>query len=177
MARQIFERLRKNGTADAFLLTGRIRPLDRDRLMQRVLPRCHAHRDPSLELPPTVIVATQTIEVGADLDFDAMVTQSAPLPALRQRFGRLNRLGLRENAEALILHALPDRNHSSFRDKGDPVYGEDLKTHWEWLKEAEKRLPKPARAKRGQPAPPIPRLDFAAARVEGVSRKAPANHP
>ena len=163
LARQIFERLRQSGGADAFLHTGRIRPLDRARLMQRVLPRCHSRRDRAVEFPPTIIVATQTIEVGADLDFDALVTQSAPLPALRQRFGRLNRLGRRDRAEAVILHAPPEETPSKFGPKGDPIYGEDLKTHWEWLRQAEKQLPKPPRAKRGQPAPPVPRLDFAAA--------------
>ncbi len=163
LARQIFERARKTGGVEAFLLTGRIRPLDRDRLMRRVLPRCHARRDRTVEFPPTFIVATQTIEVGADLDFDALVTQSAPLPALRQRFGRLNRLGLRDSAEAVVLHAPADEAASKSRDKSDPVYGDDLKNHWEWLRQAEKRLPRPARAKRGQPAPPVPRLDFAAA--------------
>lgn len=163
LARQIFESLPKGDEQSAFLLTGRIRPLDRDRLMRSVLPRCRSRRDRTVEFPPTIIVATQTIEVGADLDFDALVTQSAPLPALRQRFGRLNRLGLRDNADAVIIHALPGKATSKSQDKGDPVYGDDLKTHWEWLTEAEKNLPKPPRAKHGQPAPLPPRLDFAAA--------------
>jgi len=40
---------------------------------------------------PIVVVATQVVEVGIDLDFDAMVTEVAPMPSLVQRVGRLCR--------------------------------------------------------------------------------------
>ncbi len=40
-----------------------------------------------------VVVATQVVEVSLDIDYDIMVTQIAPLDALVQRFGRVNRKG------------------------------------------------------------------------------------
>ena len=158
-ARDIFNRLRSDPRLEVFLLTGRIRPVDRDGLLKQVLARCHASRERDPNPRPTVIVATQTIEVGANLDFDAMVTESAPLPSLKQRFGRLNRLGLHASAQALILHCLPDK---AAPDKADPIYGEALATHWKWLRQLEKKLPKPKR-RRGEPPPAAPRLDFASA--------------
>ena len=42
---------------------------------------------------PIVVVATQVIEVSLDLDFDTIITEPAPLEALIQRFGRVNRQG------------------------------------------------------------------------------------
>jgi CRISPR-associated endonuclease/helicase Cas3 len=42
---------------------------------------------------PIAVVATQVIEVSLDLDFDRIVSEPAPLEALVQRFGRVNRRG------------------------------------------------------------------------------------
>ena len=39
-----------------------------------------------------IVVSTQVVEVSLDISFDLMVTESAPLDALIQRFGRINRI-------------------------------------------------------------------------------------
>lgn len=72
---------------------------------------------------------TQTLEVGADLDFDALVTECASLDALRQRFGRLNRMGRDIAARGVILVRW-DQEKSSDED---PVYGGALAETWAWL--------------------------------------------
>jgi len=38
-----------------------------------------------------IVVATQVVEVSLDISFDLMITETAPLDALIQRFGRVNR--------------------------------------------------------------------------------------
>lgn len=40
---------------------------------------------------PMVLVATQVVEVSLDIDFDTIYSEPAPLEALLQRFGRVNR--------------------------------------------------------------------------------------
>jgi len=43
-----------------------------------------------------IVVATQVVEVSLDISFDLMVTEAAPLDALIQRFGRVNRKRTKE---------------------------------------------------------------------------------
>ncbi|MEH1016870.1 type I-U CRISPR-associated helicase/endonuclease Cas3, partial [Micromonospora sp. CPCC 206060] len=125
-ARAVFELLNKE--VEAILLTGRGRGIDRELLLAGYYDRIRVGRDYD-DRRPFVIVATQTIEVGANIDVDALVTDSASLPALIQRLGRLNRLGLRDvPAPAYVVH-------DSSTDDEDPVYGQARLTTWRWLTE------------------------------------------
>lgn len=126
-ARKVFERLLAEQDSDVLLLTGRSRPFERDELVKNYLPRIKAGRNDKDNLRPLYVVATQTVEVGADIDFDALVTEAAALDALRQRFGRLNRLGKRE-AHSVIVYADYGRSKNI-----DPVYGEALAKTWTWI--------------------------------------------
>lgn len=112
--------------ADVVLLTGRMRPLDRDDVLAAYRDRMVTGRDRGMATRKLVVVGTQCIEAGADFDFDALVTESASLDALRQRFGRVDRLGEYRRAEGVVLHV---------RDgaKDDPVYGTALLATWKWL--------------------------------------------
>ena len=105
-ARKVFEELKEKvgERAKVVLLTGRIRPLDRDRIMEdKAIASLLATPNRNLPERPIILVATQTIEAGADFDVDALVTEIAPLDSLRQRFGRLDRLGERGESRAVIL--------------------------------------------------------------------------
>lgn len=119
---------------ETVLLTGRMRAVDRQAVGDQ-LRRLQLHSDQSTDRKlekPVVIVATQTLEVGADLDFDGLVTECASLDALRQRFGRLNRMGRDIECCAVIViraeQAKPKRV-----GKEDPVYGKALNETWKWL--------------------------------------------
>ena len=113
--------------AEAILLVGRTREVERKQLLDRYKGELLSGRsDPSRTL---FVVATQCIEAGADFDFDVVVTQLAPLDALRQRFGRLNRMGRNPSAEGVIV-ACPDEVGQR---ANDPLYGTRAKATWEAL--------------------------------------------
>lgn len=132
IARQLTETLGTEATVT--LLTGRMRPLDRDDVLRELRPAVQTGRERSEESPRRVIVGTQCIEAGADFDFDAVVTEAASLDSLRQRFGRVDRLGSYREAEGVIVH---DKSA-----KDDPVYGKAIAETVKWFKEQEKERPK-----------------------------------
>ncbi|WP_437914528.1 type I-U CRISPR-associated helicase/endonuclease Cas3 [Sorangium sp. So ce302] len=125
-------RKRAGDSADIFLVTGRMRPLDRDDLDVRISPRVRSGRERHTTSRPVIIVATQCIEAGADFDLDAIVTECASIDALRQRFGRLNRIGAIKDARGVVLV----RSDALAKDHVDPVYGKALAETWKWLSEA-----------------------------------------
>lgn len=49
----------------------------------------------------TIVIATQVIEAGIDLDSSTLITQAAPWPSIVQRAGRCNRAGHITNARVL----------------------------------------------------------------------------
>jgi CRISPR-associated endonuclease/helicase Cas3 len=128
----VFAALEARLGEDVVLLTGRMRPLDRDDVLARYRPRiATGERKRAADERKFVVVGTQCIEAGADFDFDAMVTESASFDALRQRFGRVDRLGEYRDtagegkAEGVIVH---DKDV-----KDDPIYGETIAATIKWL--------------------------------------------
>jgi CRISPR-associated endonuclease/helicase Cas3 len=139
-ARQVFEQLRQKGAGrperETLLLTGRIRPYDRDRLLRNWLPKIKAGRETNPD-HPLFVVATQTVEVGANIDFDALVTEAAPLDALRQRFGRLHRIPDKPAGRRPAQAAILIRSDQTKNSVDDPIYGQAIAETWKWLNNKE----------------------------------------
>lgn len=126
-ARLTFELLNKGEHGGSVaLLTGRMREFDRDRWNASWLLQFESGAPRAPDAGPTFLVATQAIEVGADIDLDAIVTESAALDALLQRLGRLNRRGRPIEGRAVVVHDM------SVTDD-DPVYGAARTKTWTWL--------------------------------------------
>ncbi len=84
-----------------FLLHGRFNMQDRGRKEQAILTAAGLD---TAQRRPVLVIATQTVEVSLNLDLDILFTDLAPLEALFQRFGRINRLGKRPPAPVHIFH-------------------------------------------------------------------------
>jgi CRISPR-associated endonuclease/helicase Cas3 len=132
ITRHLTQMLGKDATVT--LLTGRMRPLDRDDVLYELRPVVQTGRERTADSPKRVIVGTQCIEAGADFDFDALVTEAASLDSLRQRFGRVDRLGRYGNSEGVILY---DKSPND-----DPVYGKAISETVKWFKEQERERPR-----------------------------------
>ena len=82
-AQDVFDTLQKNEDIDSAsitLLHGRFSAIDRLKNEKR-----------AFEKKTKILIGTQAIEVSLDIDYDVMFTEPAPLDALLQRFGRINR--------------------------------------------------------------------------------------
>lgn len=128
-ARAAYERLNAAGE-EACLLIGRTRGYERDRVADEWLRKIKVGRAPLPDGERLFVVATQTIEVGANIDLDALVTECAPLSALIQRFGRVNRIGERDARRCAIIHA--GFAHDANEDK---VYGAATSATWDFLQD------------------------------------------
>lgn len=65
------------------------------------------------QVGPCFVVSTQVVEVSLDISFDRMISQAAPLDALIQRFGRINRKRKKpENRTIRPIHVLQPKEHT-----------------------------------------------------------------
>ena len=124
-ARAAFDRLRKRKLNRAeepdevLLLTGLAREPEAARTRERILDEVDGMPSSRKNIGRRrhlIVVATQTLEVGADVDAEYLVTEACGVRALTQRLGRLNRLGLHAHARAVYVH----RNADEW-----PVYGSE----------------------------------------------------
>jgi CRISPR-associated endonuclease/helicase Cas3 len=111
-----------HGAEGALLLHSRFRRCDRSRI-EKVLRSRFGVGSESLGRQPGLLVATQVVEVSLDVDFDILYTSAAPLEALLQRFGRVNRLGARPPADVVVhTPAYAPRRGGGSEEYADGVY-------------------------------------------------------
>jgi CRISPR-associated endonuclease/helicase Cas3 len=127
-ARDVFKSLRR-AEAQCTLLHSRFRAIEREALIKRITA--------APDGPGHIVVATQVVEAGIDLNATVMVTEAAPWPSVVQRAGRCNRTGRVADAELWWLppakhHPYPEADVQSAADALDSlesarVTGNDLR--------------------------------------------------
>ncbi len=70
---------------------------------------------------PCVVCATQVVEVSLDVSFDGMITEAAPLDALVQRFGRVNRRRPTAHVDPVWVIAPPENDKDVLPYESDIV--------------------------------------------------------
>lgn len=90
-AQMVFEEISKRGVEDVVLLHSRFCRRDRDNIEKALQERL-----------PKVLVATQVVEVSLDVDFEQAFSEPAPIDAIIQRLGRVNRKGERSPAKIVV---------------------------------------------------------------------------
>ena len=119
----------ESGKAEILLLTGRVREREAGHVRKRILDSADgmpSGRDSAkVRQRHLIVVATQTLEVGADIDAEFLVTEACGVRALTQRLGRLNRLGRYPLARAVYVHLPPPKRGRSREPDEWPVYGRE----------------------------------------------------
>ncbi|MGW5725183.1 CRISPR-associated helicase Cas3' [Nocardia beijingensis] len=112
IARQLY------GEDGALLLHSRFKTKDRATIENNIRARYGTGRPHQ----PGLLVATQVVEVSLDVSFDALHTSGAPLEALTQRFGRINRTAHLPPADVVVHTPEYGRRRSSADEWADGVY-------------------------------------------------------
>jgi len=107
-AQALYHKLAEMDWANLTLLHSRFTLRDRMQKEERV----------SQAEPGAIFVATQVVEVSLDISYDVLITEIAPVDALVQRMGRVNRQGEREPAPVLV--------YTRWSEGAQRVYGEEL---------------------------------------------------
>ncbi len=113
-----------HGPQGAHLLHARFKRGDRSAVEDGITKRYGTSATPRLG---GLLVGTQTVEVSLDLDFDVLFTSGAPLEALLQRFGRVNRLGTRPPADVVVCQ--PEYRRRDGIEYADGVYPAEPTRH------------------------------------------------
>lgn len=119
------------------MVCGQVRPYDLARLRDEHPGLLSVAGSPDVD----VIVSTQSLEVGVDLDLAGVVTELASGSAIAQRAGRVNRRGLRPEGRVVVtvpagsVAGGPDGPGITANTRSGPYGDIELRAALEWLME------------------------------------------
>ncbi len=108
-AQEAYRRLQSNLSGESVTLVhGRFNARDRLAKEQRIIAATGLK---SKQRQPVVVVSTQVVEVSLNIDLDMLFSDPAPLEALLQRFGRINRGRRVKSAPVYVFTEPTDGQH------------------------------------------------------------------
>lgn len=102
-AQLVYKKLNCN---DKLLIHGRFNAHDRSQIEQKL-------KEDDIQL----LVGTQAVEVSLDIDYDTIFTELAPLDALIQRFGRVNRKRKKGICDCVVFRERIDNDKFVYRNE------------------------------------------------------------
>ncbi len=100
-AKRLFGRLKEDIEEERlYALNSYMLPVDREKTLSALRTKT------SNRVEEKVLISTQVVEAGVDLDFDIGFRELAPLSSIIQTAGRVNREGMRGQAEVKIFNRL-----------------------------------------------------------------------
>ena len=121
---QVADKLSKHYHDGVGCWVGPMRPVDVRDLQEKTPELLDSSEPPRLD----VLVATQTVEVGVDLDLAGLVTELASGDAIAQRVGRVNRRGNRAEGPVTVIVPADEKVKDYL-----PYLGDDLVAARLWL--------------------------------------------
>ncbi|MDZ4670026.1 MAG: CRISPR-associated helicase Cas3' [Phototrophicales bacterium] len=124
-AQRVYEHIRDMGFVvlsnetphgNLMLLHGRFNGIDRRDKEALLMKYCGV--DDRSQRRPLIVIATQVVEVSLNVDFDTLYTEPAPLEAMLQRFGRVNRGRTEKTLCPVHIMTIPtDDNYLPYDDR------------------------------------------------------------
>jgi len=107
--KHILEKIENNvlDVKSSLLIHSRFAHQDRTELENKIMAR---EKNKIMNEQPEILVSTQVIEVSLNLDYQVCITEPAPIDALVQRFGRVNRYGERDPEPVIVLTEQLNKN-------------------------------------------------------------------
>jgi len=122
-SKQLFQRLKD--AENVYLLNTHFTPADRRRKIEII--KKHLEKKERV-----ILISTQLIEAGVDIDFPVVYRDLCPLPSLIQSAGRCNRnKKLAELGQVYFFHLINDKGKSS----ANSIYRKEAKQFLEYCKE------------------------------------------
>lgn len=115
-AQEIYQALQEHGDYRVHLLHSRFVFRDRWKKEEQL----------GKTIPGTILVATQIVEVSLDISYDVLFTEVAPIDALVQRLGRVNRRGI--TAEGTTAPPAPVFIFLEWDRGSEKIYGHEILT-------------------------------------------------